>query len=319
MTTTTGSRTTPAGARDTAPAVPAAPGLVRQRICAELDRLVEGRLGVVHGMAGTGKTTALAHWASDRDDVVWWRATAEDDPVGLAATVGTTTRGGPPTLVVDDFHLVMSPTVCGSLEELLLTTPLRLVVASRELPPFNLARSEIPSRMLTSATLRFRPEETARLFAAVHRTPLGDDDAIQLTRHTAGWPAALHLFLQDIAGVAHDERRRAFAGVGEAVSYVKEYVDSEVLAQLAPEDVRLLQRTSILDLLRGDRCDALLGTEDSERRLRALTGSGLLTEDGPGFRLHPVIRSCLHARLRAELGSAGMGVLARRCEQLSSD
>lgn len=258
--------------RDAVPAVPDAPGLVRARLHDHLDPLLTTRLGVVVGMAGTGKTTALAHWAMTRAD-------------------------------------------CERLEEMLLSTQVRLVVLSREMPPFNLARSELPARVVHATSLRFRAEETAELFRT-YGAPLSETDAERLTHHTAGWPAAIRLFHHSLDGADAEARHRAVAALPGATSYVEPYLAGEVLTGLEEHDLDLLRRTSVLDPLTGERCDALLGTQDSERRLRTMCRTGIVAEHADGIRLHPVVRSHLLAKLRAEVGSAGMGVLERRSERL---
>lgn len=317
MTTTAGPRdrrTSQAPLRDAAPAVPDAPGPVRERLYDDLAPLLATRLGVVLGMAGTGKTTALAHWARQlREEVVWCRATHGTDLVGLASAVAARTR--PPLLVVDDFHRTTTRADCERLEEVLLGTRARLVVLTRETPPFNLARSELPGRVVHASTLRFRAEETAELYRT-YGAPLSDADAGRLTHHTAGWPAAIRLFHHSLDGADAEDRHRAVAALPGTASYAEQYLTTEVLAGLDTRDRDLLRRTSVLDLLTGVRCDALLGTQDSGPRLSALCRTGIVAEDDAGYRLHPVVRSHLCEQLRAEIGSAGMGVLERRCARL---
>jgi ATP/maltotriose-dependent transcriptional regulator MalT len=300
------------------PAAPEAPGLVRRRLHDDLDPLLETPLGVVVGMPGTGKTTAVAHWARERcDEVAWCRAAPGTDTVGLVSSIAVRER--PPVIVVDDFHHTMTRTECAMIEELLLGSAARLVVLSRTMPPFNLARSELPCTVVQAATLRFRPEETAELFRRTYDAPLGEADARHLTHHTHGWPAAIRLFHHALDGAGEQTRRRAVAALPEATTYVEHYLTTEVLAGLDERDLDLLRRTSVLDPLSGEHCDALLGAHDSERRLRAVCRTGLVTEESAAFRLHPVVRSHLRAQLRAEVGSAGMGLLERRCARLQEE
>ena len=94
-------------------------------------------------------------------------------------------------------------------------------------------------------------------------------------------------------------------GLAGQVRYAREYVGREILAPLPHELVDLLRTTSVLESLTGRRCDLLLGTTHSQRRLLELERRGVLTASTTGsgsFRLPTVLRAHLATQLRDELG-----------------
>ena len=142
----------PAAKREPAVGIPRAGGLVRSRLIAGLDRIAQVRICAVVAPAGSGKTTALAHWARRSPvDVAWWRADpfpndAVDELVrGIAAAVRRTgarvpvrpdpvmladalaDRASDLVLVIDDLHHLDGPETGQLLEQLLL--------ACRRTPP----------------------------------------------------------------------------------------------------------------------------------------------------------------------------------------
>ena len=83
---------------------------------------------------------------------------------------------------------------------------------------------------------------------------------------------------------------------------VADYLRDEVLAQLEPDHVEFLLRTSILGTLCGPLCDAVLGHGGSAGILGTLAHSNVLLvsldRGGTSYRYHPLFREMLHSELR---------------------
>ena len=88
---------------------------------------------------------------------------------------------------------------------------------------------------------------------------------------TEGWPAGVYLLIAPL------RRHRSYessalppvtAATNSAMT--AEFVRDEVLSTLQPDIVRFLRRTSILDVMSGPVCDALLRTEGSDRILDSI-------------------------------------------------
>jgi len=311
-------------------AVPAAEGILRPRLLRRLDDVLAVRLAMVVGPPGSGKTTAMAQWARRAPvDVAWYRAvTADGHPDALLERLAETVeqvsahrpparldgllhaldqRDSPLVLVIDDLHLIAHPDVADLLQRLLTSMPphVHVLTGSRRPPPFNLAQGELTATVVGTTDLRFRSPEVDRLFRTAYDAPLDQTDCLRLTRHTEGWAAALHLFHLQVTAQPPDERHRAVRGLAGQVRYAREYVGREILAPLPHELVDLLRTTSVLESLTGRRCDLLLGTTHSQRRLLELERRGVLTASTAGsgsFRLPTVLRAHLATQLRDELG-----------------
>ncbi|MEE6296166.1 BTAD domain-containing putative transcriptional regulator [Georgenia wangjunii] len=317
-------------------AVPNVRGLARPQLLAALDPVRTSRIGLVIAPAGTGKTTLMAQWAGSLDfPAAWCRLEAAAAVQGRlvewlwqALSPWLTDHGArPPStadelalllerrtepllLVVDDLHTVAGTTSETELEQFLVLAPaaLRVLIGSRRMPTFNLARSEIePPVVLTGDDLRFRTWEVERLFRNVHRAPLAPEDVAALTRYTQGWAAALQLFhLSTLGGQAADRRRAVHALAGRS-RYAQDYLSAQVLAGLPIEMQDFLRRTCVFDVLTARRCDTLLGTDDSQRTLLELEHRQALTtseDGGQTFTYHEVLRRHLETALREELGPA---------------
>ena len=323
--------------------VPSVEGLQRPRLTARLDELDRMRLGMVVAPAGAGKTTLMAQWAQRAPaDVAWYRADSGDSTAGavvsqLGEALAMVSPGHPPArdlrtlvaaierhesplvLVVDDLHLVEHTHVEHLLQRLLLTAPphLRLLVGSRRAPSFNLARTEVPSFLVTADDLRFRVAETAALFRDVYAHPLPAAGNEQLTRQTEGWAAGLRLFHLSMPSRAARDRRVMLAG-GE-VRYARDYLESQVLGHLPDHLVEFLRRTSPFERLTAERCDDLLDDRTSRRMLVDLEKRAAMVSSDDGehsYRVHGVLRRHLESELLDELDPVAALAWFRRAATL---
>lgn len=329
-------------------AVPPVGGLRRPQLLHALDPVATTALGLVVAPAGTGKTTLLAQWALGAAlPVAWCRL-----DVGAAAAhrlvdwvwqalephLTTHPRHPPSTveelalaldgnsgrilLVLDDLHTVAATSGEAALEQLLLLAPpqLRVLVGSRQMPTFNLARSELPPLVvLTGDDLRFRTWEVEKLFRSIHHAPLPPHDIAALTRYTQGWAAALQLFhLSTLEGNTADRQRAVHALAGRS-RYAQGYLTGQVLAGLPAHTTEFLVRTSVFDALTAARCDTLLDIGTSQRTLRELVDRQALTttsDGGETFAYHDVLRRHLEATLHEELGAQATRAWYQRAAQI---
>jgi LuxR family maltose regulon positive regulatory protein len=321
----------------------------RPRLTERLDEGLAHGLVLVCAPAGYGKTALLADWArrgpartawlsldsGDNDPARFWRhAVAAMDRVrpGLDARLGPLL--GPPApasldllvttlinelaagphgavivLVLDDYHVIESAAVHGSVEFLLQhrSAGLHLVLASRADPPLALARLRARRQLteLRAADLRFTAGEAAGLLAQVGAGPEGglpESAVAALTGRTEGWAAGLQLAglslrgQPDVAGFV-----AAFTGSNR---YVLDFLAEEVLER-QPGPVRtFLLQTSVLGRLSGELCDAVTGRTDSHVLLEQIEAAGLFLvplDDVRGWwRYHHLFADLLRSRLQAE-------------------
>ncbi|HEV3289807.1 MAG TPA: hypothetical protein VG123_12500, partial [Streptosporangiaceae bacterium] len=210
------------------------PGFVpRPRLAQGLGAgLARGRV-LVCAPAGSGKTALLADWARDSGRPVAWLGldAGDSDPARFwryvvaaldRARPGLARRLGPPPpgsadglvtalineladdpgpdavlLVLDDYHLVDSGPVHGSVAFLLENLPpgLRVAVSTRADPPLPLARLRARGQLaeLRAADLRFTAEEAAALLAEAAGPGLPGPAVTALATRTEGWAAGLQL------------------------------------------------------------------------------------------------------------------------------
>ncbi|MET0607496.1 MAG: LuxR C-terminal-related transcriptional regulator, partial [Gaiellaceae bacterium] len=145
--------------------------------------------------------------------------------------------------------------------------------------------------------LRMDAEDAGRLLGAAG-VDLPGDELGELTEHAEGWPAGLYL-----AALSIRARRTTAAGSGFAGSdrLVADYLRSELLVHLSPDEVRFLTRTAILERMSGPLCDAVLESNGSAAVLQALERSNLflvpLDGDGQWYRYHHLFQELLRTEL----------------------
>lgn len=313
--------------------------LIRQ-LCEERDASVV----VLTAPAGYGKSTLLNQWARhDGRRFVWLQTNrCGDTPDGLleafaAAIEEKTGRPhnqplagdrsshgarrpfgapsaaaelaeaaasiGPAVLVLDEADRIRSPESLELLAELARAVPpeLELVISSRSEPKIGLGRLRGANVLLqlTASELAMTAHEVRRLLAAIG-TNMDQAGIEQLTDRSEGWPVGVYL-----AGLARRERGEAadrdFLGIEHTVA---QYIEEELLCCLAPEERTLLRRTSVLDELSGEVCDAALSDQGSGQLLRRMADSGMmltaLDESHTWYRLHTMLREVLQTELEIQ-------------------
>ena len=222
-------------------------------------------------------------------------------------------------LVLDDYHVISSQLVHGSLGFLLEHRPtvLHLALTSRSDPPLALARLRARGQLteLRASELRFTAGEAAALLRQIAVAPDGarpdaplpdallpDAVAEALAARTEGWAAGLQLAGLSLRGRNDvDSFLAAFTG---SHRYVLDYLTEEVLER-QPDRVReFLLETSVLERLSGEVCDAVTGRPGSQLLLEQVDRAGLfvvpLDEVRGWWRYHHLFADLLRARLQQE-------------------
>jgi LuxR family maltose regulon positive regulatory protein len=331
----------------------AQPGFVpRPRLTARLDEGLARGVSLVCAPAGSGKSSLVAAWAraaavpvawlsldpGDNDPARFWRHVVAALDLASPGLTGPTSallsvstppppaelvaallnelagRDGEVVLVLDDYHVIDSPELHGSLVFLLdhLPAGLRVVLVSRSDPPLPLARLRAKGQLaeVRPADLRFTvPEAAALLLSDVE--PGGDAEpggglsgaaVATLTARTEGWAAGLRLAALSLRGQA--DAARFVADFSGSNRYVLDYLTEEVLDRQDPDVRDFLLETSVLDRLSGDLCDAITGRPGGQQLLERVDRAGLflipLDEERGWWRYHHLFVDLLRARLKAE-------------------
>lgn len=213
----------------------------------------------------------------------------------------------PPTLVIDDYHLIQSPDIHDSLNFLLDHQPanFHLMLLTREDPPLNLARRRARRQIteIRAADLRFDNDEAAAFLNATMGLTLTPEQVAALERRTEGWIVGLQMAALSMRGSDPQAFFDSFTGDDR---YIADYLIEEVLNH-QPQAVRdFLLRTSILEKLSAPLCEAVLGKTSVE--LAELERSNLflipLDNTRVWYRYHhlfaELLRQCLRGAASAE-------------------
>jgi LuxR family transcriptional regulator, maltose regulon positive regulatory protein len=257
--------------------------------------------------AGYGKTTLLSEWAAcDGRRFAWIDLSAGDHDAGrLVASMKRIVHDTrpPSVLVVDNAHHVSTPEAFDALGEVARSMPSgsQLALASRCEPglPVGSLRAHRRIFELRTSDLAMTHSEASALLTAAGMF-IGSDGLGTLMDRTEGWPVGLYLAALSLRAQPNvDGALSRLAGDDQVVA---DYLRDEVLAQLEPDHVEFLLRTSILGTLCGPVCDAVLGHRGSAGILGTLAHSNVLLvcldRGGTSYRYHPLFREMLHSELR---------------------
>ena len=315
-------------------------------------------LTLVSAPAGFGKTTCVNAWADQLDlPVIWLSLDPADDDPGrfftyfIAGLQQVDTRLGkeienfldkeqlPPAdtiasalindvsaleggfvFVLDDFQVIQDLHILKVLEKIIVKQPhqLHLVLITREDPLLPLARLRA-NNMLTevrSTDLRFSTDEISQFFEEVMNLPLSEADRINLENRTEGWIAGLQLAGLSLLG--QNDPSRFIAGIRGNQRHILSYLTEEVLDHQGEEVRTFLLKTSILEKLNGDLCDAVIGRGDSREMLEQLLHANLflvpLDNEQRWYRYHHLFAELLRTMLK-RVSSDTIKLLHQRASQ----
>lgn len=308
----------------------------RRRLSDALTRgVLTHPLTLVSAPAGYGKTTLLRQWASEPPAPVAWYSIEDVDndrvrflrylvaawgvvwpeiaesPLGLllgsaepdvdavvtACLDPGVGRQDPVILVLDDFDLIVDPTIHRDATFLLdhLPAQVHVVLAGRAEPPLPLARYRAHQELfeLHADALRFRRDEVEAFFHEVRGTDLPAETVGAIGEQVEGWAVGLQL-----CALALPAR---VGGKPPVVSgrhrFIADYLRAEVLAHLPARQQRFLLRTSLLDRLSGPLCEAVSRSGGGQAMLEELERANLfimaLDDQREWFRYHPLFADVL--------------------------
>ena len=209
-------------------------------------------------------------------------------------------------LILDDYHLADSTEVAEGMTFLLEHRPanLHVVVSTRADPNLPLARLRARGELveIRARDLRFTIDETAAYLTDIGGLPVAPAQVSALESRTEGWAAALQLASLSMQG--REDIGDFIEGFAGTDRHVVDYLADEVLSR-QPDEVRdFLERTSILDVLDGDLCDAVLERSGSRAMLERLERANLflvpLDDQRHWYRYHHLFADVLQAHLRSE-------------------
>ena len=285
--------------------------------------------------AGYGKSTLMADWVGHADGPVIWMSVdrQDDDPATMASGVAlaimrawpgaagleeaiaapsasiwstlmpriaSALQAMPPYIqVFDDIHETTSSESLDVINWLALHVPPRsqLIVGGRSANGFVSPRLRVQRRLVEIGMrqLRLADAEAEELLRSAG-LDLSRDEVASLNRACEGWISGLLL-----AAMSDRAPYRADRAIQppDGADYVGQYLRSEVLSRLAPDEVEFLLQTSILREASGPLCDAVRQGSGSAVLLEQLCDSNAFVQRvaGDRCRYHELFREALRAEL----------------------
>ncbi len=239
-------------------------------------------------------------------------------------------------LVLDDVHLITDSSILKGISYFIDYMPakMHLILVSRTEPDLELARHRIKWQMQTidEKDLQFQKEDIFRFYQA--RGFLFETDEIEkLEKYTEGWIASL------VAIAMRMEEYGQYRITPDSLPLfsrdIGQYLKNEVISGWSDEKRIFAMKTSILDTMSEEVCDAVTGDKNGRRMLAEIyRAAGFLTAlDGQGseYKYHYLFKDFLYKLLletepaqvfglhaRAGTWYRGQGMLEKAVEHFQS-
>lgn len=228
-------------------------------------------------------------------------------------------------IALDDYHHLGAETsVHAAVDRMLAYMPdtLHLIIISRDAPPLAIARhrSRQSLAVIDRNDLLFTDEETGELFRTTFNLELTPAQLEEYRERTHGWITALQLIRQvalrenfnGVRAPTNEKSNGHAPNLSEALRQsereIFDYFAEEVLESETEETRQLLSRLALLERVEANVCAELYPDLRCETLLPQLVRRNVFitlagdVESGEEYRFHPMFRSFLRRRLRAEIG-----------------
>lgn len=208
--------------------------------------------------------------------------------------------------ILDDYHIIESPTIDDALAFLLehLPSKLHLVITSRIDPSLPLPRLRARGQVveLRAADMRFTLGEASEFFRRISGLELTPSEIAALENRTEGWIVGLQLAALSMQG--HENIPEFITSFTGDHRYILDYLVEEVLQRQSEEIRNFLLQTSIINRLNNSLCDAVTDRKDSSSLLTDLGRTNLfivsLDNNRKWYRYHHLFRDVLLAHMIQE-------------------
>jgi LuxR family maltose regulon positive regulatory protein len=169
----------------------------------------------------------------------------------------------PFVLALDEFDLVSEQAIYDLLSELLHhpSRTLHLLLIGRRDPPLPIASLRAHGKVteIRAGDLRFTPQETARLLGRLLNRKIDEVTAARWVNWAEGWVTGLLLAALSLR--CRHEADDVIAAVPGPISYLQDYLATEVMAHLPPARRDWLALTSLLDRFCAPLCEVVRRSE----------------------------------------------------------
>jgi len=313
----------------------------RGALVEQLNNGLARKLTLVCAPAGFGKSSLLGEWAAGCDRPCAWVSVDQgerdvqqflaylvaavqtvDVSIGVSARALLQTTPPPSAksvlsallnevaedlealvLVLDDYHQAACEQVDEALAYLIDHLPPRMHVAlaTRTEPALPLARFRARGQLteLRQEDLRFGVDEAAAFLDQTMALKLSDAHVAVLSERTEGWVAGLQMAAISLQGKEDPEQFiQSFTG---SHRFLQDFLLEEVLHRQSPAVQSFLLRTSILDRMCPELCDAVMQDREGHSMLAYLEEANLfvvpLDAERRWYRYHHLFAELLRQRL----------------------
>ncbi|CAA0112259.1 Serine/threonine-protein kinase PknK [Starkeya nomas] len=215
-------------------------------------------------------------------------------------------------VAIEDLHLIGEDAASLEILSFLIersSANVRFLVTSRLRPKLPLSRLRVARNLtlINARDLRLDEEEARSFLQNVWELDVTSEAATRLWRSTDGWLAALQLAALSLRGEAGAAHRLQSTMTIDMVDDVGEYLAENVFDTLPQDTLNFLLKTSILQRLSSDLCDAVCGRSGSQAMLEELVRQNLFIrpadDHGEWFRYHHLFADHLQRRLHRDCPS----------------
>lgn len=226
-------------------------------------------------------------------------------------------------LFIDDYHYADDPWAHKLMQKLLDHCPgnLHIVIASRMLPPLNIARLRVMAEVAEIGLdeLPFDLEETRLFFSQSLGTAKLNSDEVRLIHDlTGGWPASLQLITIELRN--RPQLRSSLHDFGWKIRDLQAYFAEDVVAHLPKDFVEFMEMISICRRFSAPLAECVTGVSNAGKLIQRAEDENLLIyrvdsdDRSPWYRFHPLFSDFLAVRLK-ERGADAIKALHARASR----
>ena len=211
----------------------------------------------------------------------------------------------PLIIALDDYHEITHKVVHNALDYLIEGLPpgILVVMISRERPTLSLPRWRARGWLteLTQAELKFDHEQAGRFLRGTMNLSVANDVVELVSNRVDGWVTGLQFTGLKLQKSGSDDAFLQSLSKDKVDHYSADYLLAEVLDREPIETQDFLLKTSVLNRLSGELCNAILDIRDGQSRIENLEARNLFTlpldDHREWYRYHPVMADLLRIRL----------------------
>ncbi|MGE5627638.1 MAG: LuxR C-terminal-related transcriptional regulator [Solirubrobacterales bacterium] len=304
----------------------------RLSIYESLDKTLCSKLTIISASAGAGKTTSLAGWIESRnlrDSIIWisfderennteafWaciKAASEKLHQGelfnedsnlvdtLLFNMGAIEKEI--IFVFDNFQYIKNKDIHTGIKHFIdgMGENIHIIISSRTKPDINLARLRLNGELteIYKNEFNFSYEETYQFYSRNLKEPISEKKSKLLRDCMEGWVAGLQIGLLSIGTSNIAEIEHEFNGEN---SYIQDYFSEEVMSGISEDEKDFLLKTSVLDELNAEICNAVSMRKNSQQILEQIYDRNLFIDrcdyKGKEFIYHRLFKGFLLSRLK---------------------